>query len=63
MIEASRSRSYEEEGKTKSGRSRRLGLSRRARAVLGELYMARTLRQRGEDKISPSLDAQTIQLV
>jgi integrase len=62
VIEASRSRTTNEDGRTKSGRDRRVGLSRRLRAALGELYMTRDPRPGRDDRVFPSLDAQALRV-
>jgi integrase len=56
VIEASRSRGRSEDGATKSGRTRRVGLSRRLRGALADLFQQRRPRDLGE-LVFPSLDA------
>ena len=51
LVRASRSRDANEDTSTKSGRERRVALSRRLRRALGELYLSQSPRPRATDRV------------
>jgi len=62
LIDKSRSRAATTDGHTKSGHNRAVGLSRRLRAALGDLYLSTEPRPAPDDLVFPSMDLGTLRM-